>query len=73
MPRFRTSYYWHYAYLGSVMVKIGSGSSSKIGFFAGTPIARQTLSSTTQNMGYSTATSSNYLKILKGQDFLNES
>ena len=58
------SYYWHYAYLGSVMVKIGSGSSSKIGFFAGTPIARQTLSSTTQNMSYSTATSSNYLKIL---------
>ena len=58
------SYYWHYAYLGSVTVKIGSGSSSKIGFFAGTPIARQTLSSTTQNMSYSTATSSNYLKIL---------
>lgn len=59
-----TSLYWHYAYLGSVQVKIGSSASSKIGFFAGTPIARQTLSSTTQNMGYSTATASNYLKIL---------
>ena len=59
-----TSLYWHYAYLGSVQVKIGSSASSKIGFFAGTPIARQTLSSTTQNMGYSTATTSNYLKIL---------
>lgn len=59
-----SSYYWHYAYLGSVIAKIGSSNSSKIGFFAGTPIARQTLSSTTQNMSYSTATSSNYLKIL---------
>lgn len=59
-----SSYYWHYAYFGSVIAKIGSSSSSKIGFFAGTPIARQTLSSTTQNMSYSTATSSNYLKIL---------
>lgn len=59
-----SSLYWHYAYLGSNTAKIGSAASSKIGFFAGTPIARQTLSSTSQNMGYSTATASNYLKIL---------
>ncbi len=59
-----TTYHWHYAYLGSNTVKIGSTASSKIGFFAGTPLARQTLSSTSQNMGYSTATASNYLKIL---------
>lgn len=59
-----SSLYWHYAYLGSNTVKIGSAASSKIGFFAGSPIARQTLSSTSQNMGYSTATASNYLKIL---------
>lgn len=59
-----SSLYWHYAYLGSNTAKIGSAASSKIGFFAGSPIARQTLSSTSQNMGYSTATSSNYLKIL---------
>lgn len=59
-----TTYYWHYAYLGSNTVKLGSTASSKIGFFAGTPLARQTLSSTSQNMGYSTATASNYLKIL---------
>lgn len=59
-----SSYYWHYAYIGSVIAKIGSSASSKIGFFAGSPIARQTLSSTSQNMGYSTATASNYLKIL---------
>ena len=59
-----TTFYWHYAYLGSNTVKIGSTANSKIGFFAGTPLARQTLSSTSQNMGYSTATASNYLKIL---------
>ena len=58
------SLYWHYAYLGSVQVKIGSGTSSKIGFFAATPIIRQTLSSVSQNMSYSTATDSNHLKIL---------
>ena len=58
------SLYWHYAYLGSVQIKIGSGTSSKIGFFAGTPIARQTLSTYSQNMSYSAATASNYLKIL---------
>ena len=59
-----SSYYWHYAYIGSTIAKIGSSASSKIGFFAGSPIARQTLSSTSQNMGYSTATASIYLKIL---------
>lgn len=59
-----SSLYWHYAYLGSNTAKIGSSASSKIGFFAGSPIARQTLSPYSQNMGYSTATASNYLKIL---------
>lgn len=59
-----SSYYWHYAYIGSVQAKIGSSASSKIGFFAATPIARQTLSTSSQNMSYSYATSSNYLKIL---------
>ena len=58
------SLYWHYAYLGSVQVKIGSSNSSRIGFFSTSPIARQTLSTYSQNMGYSAATSSNYLKIL---------
>ena len=59
-----SSLYWHYAYLGSVQVKIGSSNSSRIGFFSTSPIARQTLSTYSQNMGYSAATSSNYLKIL---------
>ena len=58
------TYYWHYAYLGSNTVKIGSTTSSKIGFFAAAPIIRQTLSSVSQNMSYSTATDSNHLKIL---------
>lgn len=58
------SYYWHYAYIGSVSAKIGSTKSSKIGFFAATPIAQLALSSSSQNMSYSYATSSNYLKIL---------
>ena len=59
-----SSLYWQYAYIGSTQVKIGSSSYSKIGFFAGTPITRQTLSTYSQNMGYSSATSSNYLKVL---------
>ena len=59
-----SSYYWHYAYIGSNTVKIGSTASSKLAFFAGTPIARQTLSTTSNNMSYTSATSSNYLYIL---------
>ena len=59
-----SSLYWHYAYIGSVQVKIGSSNSSRIGFFSTSPIARQTLSTYSQNMGYSSASSSNYLKIL---------
>ena len=39
-------------------------NDGKLGFFAAAPIARQALSTTTQNMGYSSATASNYLKIL---------
>ena len=40
-----STYYWHYAYLGSNTVKLGSTNSSKIGFFSTTPVARQTVSS----------------------------
>lgn len=59
-----SSYYWHYAYIGSNTVSIGNTSSSKLGFFGATPVARQTLSTSYNNMDYSTATSSNYLVIL---------
>ena len=39
-----SGYYWHYAYIGSVAAYIGSKSTSKIGFFGTTPVARQTVS-----------------------------
>ena len=58
------SYYWHYAYLGSNSVSIGSTKSSKLGFFGTTPIIKQTLSTSSNNMSYSSATSSNYLYVL---------
>ena len=40
-----SSYYWHYAYIGSNTVKLGSSTSSKLGFFSATPVTRQTVSS----------------------------
>ena len=57
-------YYWHYAYIGSNTVSIGSSTSSKLGFFGTSPIAKQTLSTYSTNMSYSDATASNYLTIL---------
>jgi len=59
-----SSYYWHYAYIGSNTVSIGSSKSSKLGFFGTTPIIKQTLSTSSNNMSYSSATSSNYLYVL---------
>lgn len=40
-----SSAYWHYAYLGSTATYIGNSTSSKLGFFGATPVARQTVSS----------------------------
>ena len=40
-----SSYYWHYAYIGSNTVKLGNSNSSKLGFFSTAPVARQTVSS----------------------------
>ena len=40
-----SSYYWHYAYIGSNTVKLGCSTSSKLGFFSTTPVTRQTVSS----------------------------
>lgn len=54
-----------YADLYVTSANIGTNSSSsKIGFFGTTPIARQTLSTSNTNMGYTAATASNYLVIL---------
>lgn len=59
-----SSYYWHYAYIGADLAKIGYNQSSQIGFFAATPVSRQALSTSSTNMGYTSATSSNYLVVL---------
>lgn len=59
-----STYYWHYAYIGSNTVSIGSGTTSKLGFFGTTPVAKQTLSTTSNNMNYTSVTSSNYLYAL---------
>lgn len=63
-----SSYPFWSAYFGGGTIQIGSNSSStngtKIGFYGTTPIVRQVLSTTSNNMGYTSATSSNYLYIL---------
>lgn len=41
-----SSYYWHYAYIGSNTASIGSSGTSKLGFFGTTPATRQTVSNT---------------------------
>lgn len=58
------TYYWGTCYLGATELYLGktSGSSgSKIGFFGTAPIVRQTLSLSSNNMGYTSVTASNYL------------
>lgn len=62
-----SSYPFESCYLGKGTIQIGANSLStgtKIGFYGATPIVRQTLSTSSQNMGYTSATSSNYLTIL---------
>ena len=62
-----SSIYWHYAYIGSNTVIIGSSgtaSGSKLGFFGTTAVVRQTLSLTSNNMSYTSVTASNYLYAL---------
>lgn len=58
------SYFIRRAYIGSDTAKIGSSDRSKLGFYGTTPVVRQTLSTTTQNQGYTSATASNYLTII---------
>ena len=58
---------WDNCYLGSGTIKIGANalaSGTKIGFYGAAPVARQTLSTTSKNMGYTSVTSSNYLIVL---------
>ena len=62
-----SSYPFESCYLGKGTIQIGANSRStgtKIGFYGATPIVRQTLSTSSKNMDYTSATSSNYLTIL---------
>lgn len=51
------------AYFGGGTLSLGA-KDAKIGFWGTTPIARCALSTSSQNMGYSSASASNYLTIL---------
>ena len=51
------------AYFGGGTLSLGT-KDAKIGFWGTAPLARCTLSTTSQNMGYSSASASNYLTIL---------
>lgn len=62
-----SAYPWGDAYIGyygTVMIGNSSTTYAKLGFFGHTANAKQTLSTTSQNMGYTSATASNYLTIL---------
>ena len=51
------------AYFGGGTLSLGA-KDAKIGFWGTTPLARCALSTTSQNMGYSSASASNYLTVL---------
>lgn len=51
------------AYFGGGTLSLGT-KDAKIGFWGATPIARCALSTSSQNMGYSSASASNYLTVL---------
>lgn len=54
---------WYNIYIGGGTMSFGT-SSSKLAFFGGTAQSKLTLSTVSANMGYSSATSSNYLTII---------
>lgn len=54
---------WYNLYVGAGTISLGT-STAKLSFFGGTATAKQTLSTTSNNMGYTSATASNYLYIL---------
>lgn len=61
-----STFWFGECYLGgySSLHLCNSSTTSKIGFFGATPQIKQTLSTTTVNMSYTSATASNYLTIL---------
>lgn len=51
--------------VGAGTIKIGANATSALlGFYGATPVIRQTLATSSNNMGYTSATASNYLYIL---------
>lgn len=54
---------WYNIYIGGGTMSFGT-SSSKLAFFGGTAQSKLTLSTSSVNMGYSSATASNYLTIV---------
>lgn len=54
---------WYNIYIGGGTMSFGA-SSSKLSFFGGAAQSKLTLSTSSANMGYSSATASNYLTIL---------
>lgn len=56
--------YWSHAYIGKREAHIGYNTSSVIAFFGANGTTRQTLSTTLQNQGYSSANANNYLTVL---------
>lgn len=60
-----SSYPWADLYIGRGVIQLGNNASyNTIGFFGATPTSRKTISTASNNMGYSSATESNYLKVL---------
>lgn len=56
--------YWSHAYIGKEEAHIGLNTASVIAFFGANGTTRQTLSTTSQNQGYSSANANNYLTVL---------
>lgn len=56
--------YWSHAYIGKREAHIGYNTSSVVAFFGGDGTTRQTLSTTSQNQGYSSANANNHLTVL---------
>ena len=54
---------WYNIYIGGGTMSFGT-SSSKLAFFGGTAQSKLTLNTSSTNMGYSSATASNYLTIV---------
>ena len=56
---------WASLYIGRGAIQLGNNATyNTLGFFGASPVSRQTISSSSTNMNYSSATSSNYLTLL---------